>query len=45
MPQPPLNSGVELPPRTRLVGFGVRSVYLVRLDVDDIERLERHALP
>lgn len=36
---------VELPPRTRLVGFGARSVYLVRLDEDDIERLERHALP
>lgn len=36
---------VELPARTRLVGFGARSVYLVRIDADDIERLERHPMP
>ncbi len=36
---------VELPMRTRLVGFGARSIYLVRIDENDLETLERYALP
>ena len=36
---------VELPPRTKLVGFGLKSVYLVRFDQDDLQYLQRHALP
>jgi hypothetical protein len=36
---------VELPPRAKLVGFGVRSVYVVRLDEDDLQYLQRHPLP
>jgi hypothetical protein len=36
---------VELPPRTKLVGFGTKSVYVVRLDADDLQYLQRHALP
>lgn len=36
---------VTLPKRTRLVGFGANSVYLVRLDDDDIEYLQRYRLP
>ena len=36
---------VALPPRTRVVGFGARSVYLVRTDDDDLQYLQRHALP
>ena len=36
---------VELPPRTKLVGFGAKSVYLVRLDQDDLQYLQRHVLP
>lgn len=36
---------VELPPRTKLVGFGARSLYLVRLDDDDLQYLQRHPLP
>jgi hypothetical protein len=36
---------VELPPRTKLVGFGARSVYLVKLDEDDLQHLQRYALP
>lgn len=36
---------VELPARTKLVGFGANSVYLVRLDDDDLQYLQRHALP
>ena len=36
---------VELPPRTKLVGFGARSVYLVRLDDDDLQYLQRYPLP
>ena len=36
---------VEFPPRTKLVGFGVRSVYVVSLDEDDLQSLKRYALP
>lgn len=35
---------VELPRRTRLVGFGRESVYLVRVDDDDLLYLQRHRL-
>lgn len=38
-------SRLILPPRTRLVGFGARSVYLVQLDDDDLEYLQRYSLP
>jgi hypothetical protein len=34
---------LRLPPRTRLVGFGARTIYLVRRDADDLEWLERYA--
>ena len=34
-----------LPPHTRLVGFGSDTVYLVRIDDDDLEHLQRFALP
>jgi hypothetical protein len=33
---------VVLPPRTRLVGHGRDVIYLVRIDEDDLEYLERH---
>ena len=36
---------VELPPRTKLVGFGAKSIYLVRFDQDDLQYLQRYALP
>jgi hypothetical protein len=36
---------LALPPRTKLVGFGARSVYLVRLDDDDLQYLQRYRLP
>lgn len=36
---------VQLPARARLVGFGQSTVYLARLDADDIERIERYARP
>ncbi len=37
---------VEMPPRTRLVGFGVRSLYLVKISTDDeLETLQRHPMP
>jgi hypothetical protein len=36
---------VELPPRTKLVGFGARTLYIVRLDEDDLQYLQRHPLP
>ena len=35
---------VALPPKTRLVGFGNGTVYLVRRDVDDLEYLQRYRL-
>jgi hypothetical protein len=34
-----------LPANTRLVGFGVGTVYLVRVDEDDLEYLQRYRLP
>jgi hypothetical protein len=36
---------VELPAGRRLVGFGPRTVYLARVDDDDVEHLERYARP
>jgi hypothetical protein len=36
---------VDFPARTRLVGFGARSVYLVRVDDDDLQYLQRYRLP
>jgi hypothetical protein len=36
---------VQLPPRTKLVGFGVSTVYVVRLDQDDLQYLQRYPLP
>lgn len=38
-------SRVVLAPRTRLVGFGARTMYTVRIDDDDLEYLQRHARP
>jgi hypothetical protein len=40
-----LRERVELPPRTKLVGFGVNSLFLVRMDADDLQYLQRYALP
>lgn len=34
---------VAFPPRVRLVGFGARGIYTVRLDQDDLEFLQLHA--
>jgi hypothetical protein len=36
---------VSLPKKTRLVGFGANSAYLVRIDDDDLEYLQRYRLP
>ena len=36
---------VRLPHKTRLVGFGQGTVYLVRIDDDDLEYLQRYRLP
>lgn len=38
-------SRLELPARTRLVGFGNGTVYVVRIDEDDLEYLQRYSLP
>ena len=36
---------VQLPPRTKIAGFGAKSVYLVRFDEDDLQYLQRYGLP
>jgi len=36
---------LELPPRTKLVGFGTGTVYLASVDEDDLHYLQRYALP
>lgn len=36
---------LELPPRTKLVGFGRGTVYLARVDEDGLHYLQRYALP
>jgi hypothetical protein len=36
---------VALPARSRLVGFGQRTVYIVRVDEDDLEWLQKYARP
>lgn len=40
-----LVQSVALPPARRLIGIGKTAVYLVAVDEDGIERLERYALP
>jgi hypothetical protein len=39
-----LTGHVQLPRRARLVGFGKKSVYIVRLDEDDLQYLQRFAM-
>ena len=39
-----LASVVKLPPRTRLIGFGRTSAYVVRTDDDDLQWLQRYRL-
>jgi hypothetical protein len=36
---------IVLPKQTKLVGFGASSVYLVRIDADDLQYLQRYPLP
>lgn len=36
---------VALPPATRLVGFGNGTVYVIRIDADDLQYLQRYRLP
>jgi hypothetical protein len=36
---------VVLPSGTKLIGFGAKSVYLVRIDADDLQYLQRYSLP
>jgi len=36
---------IELPPETRLIGFGPQTMYLLRRDADDLEHLQRYPLP
>lgn len=40
-----LTKRVTLPLNTRLVGFGARAIYTVRIDDDDLEYLQRHPMP
>jgi hypothetical protein len=40
-----LTHRVRLPARAKLVGFGNGAVYIVRLDDDDLQYLERHPIP
>jgi hypothetical protein len=40
-----LHRRVALPARSRLVGFGQRTVYIVRVDEDDLEWLQKYARP
>jgi hypothetical protein len=36
---------IALPPRTKLVGFGAGTVYVVRIDDNDLQYLQRFASP
>jgi hypothetical protein len=36
---------IQIPRRSRLLGFGASSVYLARLGDEDLERLERYSFP
>jgi hypothetical protein len=36
---------VELPERTRVIGFGTGTVYTIRTDEDDLQYLQRHRMP
>lgn len=40
-----LEGQVSMPMKQRIVGFGIKSVYVVVRDADDIERIERHPWP
>jgi hypothetical protein len=40
-----LHRRVALPARSRLVGFGQRTVYIARVDEDDLEWLQKYARP
>lgn len=40
-----VTSQLVLPARTRLVGFGAGTIYLVRIDEDDLEYLQRYRMP
>ncbi|MCL4864565.1 MAG: hypothetical protein KJZ47_01645, partial [Gemmatimonadales bacterium] len=40
-----VTSRLVLPARTRLVGFGAGTIYLVRIDADDLEYLQRYRMP
>ncbi len=39
-----LTGQVKLPPRTRLLAFGAKGVYLARSDDDDLQYIQHHAL-
>jgi len=43
-PSSTLIAQVALPPRSRLIGFGNGTAYLVRRDDDDLEHLQRYRL-
>jgi hypothetical protein len=36
---------VVLAPRSKLLGFGKSSVYVLRIDEDDLQYVQRYALP
>lgn len=36
---------VTLRPRSRIVGLGAGTIYVVRIDQDEVEHLERHSIP
>ena len=36
---------IQMPPRTRVVGFGRRGIYAVTLDENDVQRLSRFTFP
>jgi hypothetical protein len=40
-----LMGSVRLPTKSRVTGMGTASVYVARLDDDDLQHLERYALP
>jgi hypothetical protein len=39
-----LTGQVKLPPKTRLLGFGAKGVYLARSDDDDLQYIQHHVL-
>jgi hypothetical protein len=44
-PHGALTAILRLPPRTRLFGIGAESAYLLSIDDDGLQTLERYALP